>query len=84
MNKLKIMINEELKECDILYTFKSNNTNNNYLICTDNTYEDEKLNIYSFIYYPDNKEKGLDKIINSEDWEEVEKFINLAELSTDA
>ena len=77
MKKIKISINDELKECDLLYTFKSDNTNHNYLICTDNTYNNGNLKVYSFIYYPDNKEKGIEKIEKEEDWQEVEKFINL-------
>ena len=78
--KMKIKINGELKECTILYTFKSDNTNKNYLICTDNTYNDEKLNVYSFIYYPSDKSKGIELIEKEEDWKEVDKFIKLVEI----
>ncbi len=83
MEKIKIMINDDLKECDLLYTFKSDKTNNNYLICTDNTYDNDKLNVYSFIYYPDNREKGLEKISKDEEWEEVEQFLSLTEVCID-
>ena len=79
--KLKISIDGEKKECDILYTFKSDNTNNNYLICTDNTYKDDKINVFSFIYYPDNKEKGIEKRTKEEDWKEVEDFISAIEVT---
>ena len=77
MKKLKISINDVEKECDVLYTFKSHSTRNYYLICTDNTYNNDTLNVYSFIYYPNDKSKGLEKITNKEDWDEVEEFINL-------
>ena len=77
MKKLKISINDVEKECDILYTFKSHSTRNYYLICTDNTYNNDTLNVYSFIYYPNDKSKGLEKITNKEDWDEVEEFISL-------
>jgi len=77
MKKLKISINDEIKECDILYTFKSDNTNKDYLICTDNTYNGDSLKVYSFIYYPNDKNKGIEKIEKEEDWQEVENFINL-------
>ncbi len=77
MEKLKISINDEVKECDILYTFKSHSTRNYYLICTDNTYSNDELNVYSFIYYPKDKNKGLEKITNKEDWDEVKEFISL-------
>jgi uncharacterized protein YrzB (UPF0473 family) len=77
MKKLKIRINDVEKECDVLYTFKSHSTRNYYLICTDNTYNNDTLNVYSFIYYPNDKSKGLEKITNKEDWDEVEEFISL-------
>ena len=77
MKKLKISINDVEKECDVLYTFKSHSTRNYYLICTDNTYNNDTLNVYSFIYYPNGKSKGLEKITNKEDWDEVEEFISL-------
>ena len=77
MKKIKFSINGIEKECEILYTFKSDNTNKNYLICTDNTIENEKLSVYSFIYYPNDKSKGVERISKDEDWQEVENFINL-------
>lgn len=84
MNKLKISINDEVKECEVLYTFKSHNTRNCYLICTDNTYSNDKINVYSFIYYPKDKSKGIEKITRKEDWDEVEEFIRLMEVSYNA
>ena len=78
MDRLKISINDEIKECDVLYTFKSHSTRNYYLICTDNTYgNNDELNIYSFIYYPKDKNKRLEKIVNKEDLDEVKEFIYL-------
>ena len=79
--KLKFEINGEVKECDVLYTFKSDNTNKDYLVCTDNTYSVDGLNLYSFIYYPDDKARGMVKIESEEDWMEVENFIKMAEVS---
>ena len=74
MDRLKISINDEIKECDVLYTFKSHSTGNYYLICTDNTYgNNDELNIYSFIYYPKDKNKRLEKIVNKEDLDEVKE-----------
>ena len=72
MKKIKFSINGEEKECDILYTFKSDNTNKNYLLCSE-----DGIKVFSFIYYPNDREKGIAKITNQEDWDEVEKFINL-------
>jgi hypothetical protein len=77
MKTIKIGVNDELKECNILYTFKSNNTKNYYLICTDNTYSNNELNLYSFIFFPKDKNRGLEVITNKEDMDEVKEFINL-------
>lgn len=78
--KIKLLINNEFKEYELLYTFESNITNNNYLLCTDNSINDRgKINIYAFIYYPSNKGKGIVPIKQQQDWDEVEKFINIME-----
>lgn len=78
MKKIKLFINDDYKECDILYTFRSDITNKDYLICTDNTINDKNnLNVYSFIYYPNNKEKGIEKITDERDWKVIEDFLDL-------
>ena len=76
--KIKLLINEIPVEYDLLYTFESNITNKNYLVCEDNSLTDTgKLKTYAFIYYPDDKEKGVEPIKNQQDWEEVEKFLKI-------
>lgn len=72
----KCVFNNEEKEFDILYTFKSLKTNKDYIIYTDNTYENNNLNIYASIYYPFDEEKELENIESNEDWEEVENFLS--------
>lgn len=72
----KCIINNEEKEFDILYTFKSLKTNKDYIIYTDNTYENNSLNIYASIYFPFDKEKELENIESNEDWEEIENFLS--------
>ena len=81
--KIKLLINNQTKEYDLLYTFESSITNNNYLICTDNSLNDKgKINTYAFIYYPMNKDKGIVPITEQQDWDEVEKFLNVVEGDT--
>ena len=79
--KLKFEINGKLKECDVLYTFKSEKTKKDYIVCTDNTSSVDGLNIYAFIYYPNDKARGMERIENEEDWKEVENFVRIAEAS---
>ena len=42
MISINIGVNDDLKECNILYIFKYNNTNYYYLICTYNKYINNK------------------------------------------
>ena len=81
MSKMKVLINGVEKVCEILYTFKSENTKKSYLICTDNTFTNGELNVYSFIYYPNEKEKGIIKIEEKEDLDAIETFISLLEVN---
>ena len=76
-NKFKCMIDNIEKEFEVFYIFKSTKTKKDYIIYTDNTYdEDNNLNIYASIYYPLNSEKELENIEDPIDWEEVENFLN--------
>ncbi len=73
----KCVINGIEQEFEILYTFKSFKTNKDYIIYTDNTHdENNSLNIYSSIYYPQSPGKELENIEDEDDWNEVEKFLN--------
>lgn len=59
------------------YTLLSTKTKKDYIIYSDNTYDEaNSLNIYASIYYPFDAEKELENIEESSDWEEVEKFLN--------
>lgn len=72
----KCVVDNTEKEFEILYTFKSIKTNKDYIIYTDNSYDENKnLNIFASIYYPFDLEKELENIESDEDWEEVEKFL---------
>lgn len=72
----KCMVDNKEKEFEILYTFKSLKTNKDYIIYTDNTFDNNSLNIYASIYYPLDKERELKNIESNEDWKEVENFLN--------
>jgi len=75
MKNIKIKINNEEKNLEVLFVFESENTGKEYAICTDNLLEDDNLNIYSFII--NSKERILEKIIDENDYIEVEKFLKL-------
>lgn len=64
------------KEFEILYTFQSFKTGKDYIIYTDNTYDNENnLTIYAAIYFPQHLEKDIENIENEADWNEVELFL---------
>ena len=72
----KCVVDDIEKEFEILYTFKSIKTNIDYIIYTDNSYDENKnLNIFASIYYPFNLEKELENIESEEEWQEIEKFL---------
>lgn len=72
----KCMIDGIEKEFEVLYTFKSNKNNKDYVIYTDNSYdENNDLSIFASIYYPFDLEKELENIETEEEWEEIEKFL---------
>lgn len=75
-NSFKLIIDSIEKEVEVLYTFKSIKTSNDYIIYTDNTYdENKKLNIFASIYFPFDLEKELKNIETEEEWQEIEKFL---------
>lgn len=75
-NTFKAFIDSEEREFEILYVFKSLKTKKDYIIYTDNKYDETNcLNIYSSIYYPEEPERELENIVSDEDWAEVENFL---------
>ena len=73
-NTFTITTKDGDKEYEILATFKMEVTNKNYIVYTDNTYSDGKLNIYANIIDPENE--TLKDIATDEEWAIVEKVLN--------
>ncbi len=56
---------------DIILTFKNKQTNKNYIVYTDNSYDqNNKLRIYAAIYNPTNNQY-LGEPIESKEWSDV-------------
>lgn len=65
-------VNGENKKFRIIATFNSLETRNNYIVYTDDLFdENNKLNIYASII----KNSKLEDISDEKDWEIVEKFL---------
>ena len=72
------IFNDEGKEieCEVLFTFESNETGKNYMVYTDNSEDDEgNTKVYASIYNPEDKEMKLQPIETDKEWEIVETIL---------
>ena len=69
------VINDEGKEieCEVLFTFESEETNKNYIVYTDNT-TDEEGN--TKVYAPDQEETKLEPIETDKEWKIIESILD--------
>ena len=73
------VINDEGKEieCEVLFTFESEETNKNYIVYTDNTTDEEgNTKVYASIYYPDQEETKLEPIETEKEWKIIESILD--------
>ncbi len=73
------VINDEGKEidCEVLFTFESDETNKNYIVYTDNTVdEDGNTKVYASIYNPDQDETKLLPIETDKEWKIIETILD--------
>ncbi len=72
------VINDEGKEveCEVLFTFESDETKKNYIVYTDNTLDDEgNTKVYASIYNPDEDETKLMPIETDKEWKIIETIL---------
>lgn len=77
--------NDEGKEveCEVLFTFESDETKKNYIVYTDNTIDDEgNTKVYASIYNPEEAETKLLPIETEKEWKIIETI--LEELQNEA
>lgn len=64
-------------ECEVLFTFESDETKKNYIVYTDNTTDDEgNTKVYASIYNPDEDEQKLLPIETDKEWKIIEEILN--------
>ena len=64
-------------ECNILFTFDSNETNKSYIVYTDNTTDEAgNVKVYASIYDPTGNDKSLIPITSEEEWKVVEDLLS--------
>ena len=72
------VINDEGKEieCEILFTFESDETKKNYIVYTDNTLDEEgNTKVYASIYTPDTDNTKLLPIETEKEWKIIETIL---------
>lgn len=64
-------------ECEVLFTFESDETKKNYIVYTDNTKDEQgNVKVYASIYHPDQKETMLEPIETDKEWKIIETILN--------
>ena len=63
-------------ECEVLFTFESEETNKNYMVYTDNTTDSEgNVKVYASIYDPEKPESELMPIESEAEWKIIETIL---------
>ena len=64
-------------ECEVLFTFESDETNKNYIVYTDNTTDEEgNTKVYASIYTPHSEDLNLQPIETDKEWKIIEVILN--------
>lgn len=68
--------NGDKVKCNVLFTFESDETNKNYIIYTDNTF-DEKNNrkVYASTFDPKEENPILEEIKSEKEWKIIENIL---------
>ena len=63
-------------ECDVLFTFESDETHKNYIVYTDNTKDGMgNTKVYASVYDPKNPGASLAPIETEEEWKAIEQIL---------
>ena len=70
-------------ECEVLFTFESDETKKNYMVYTDNTTDEQgNTKVYASIYEPNQESTVLQPIETEKEWKIIETI--LSELQAEA
>lgn len=63
-------------ECEVLFTFDSDETKKHYMVYTDNTLDEEgNTKVYAAIYEPGLEKQTLQPITTDEEWKIIETIL---------
>ena len=64
-------------ECDVLFTFDSEETKKSYIIFTDNSLdENNNIKVYANTYDPEGKHDELGPVETKKEWEIIENLLS--------
>ncbi len=64
-------------ECEVLFTFESDETKKNYIVYTDNTTDEAgNVKVYASIYEPDTEPTVLTPIETDKEWKIIETILD--------
>ena len=72
------VMNEEGKEveCEVLFTFESEETKKNYIVYTDNTLDESgNVEVYASIYNPEDPNTKLEPIETEKEWKIIDNIL---------
>ncbi|MGI6329363.1 MAG: DUF1292 domain-containing protein [Bacilli bacterium] len=72
------VVDEEGKEveCEVLFTFESDETGKNYMIYTDNTLDEEgNTKVFASIFNPEEEISNLEPIETEKEWKIIENIL---------
>jgi len=63
-------------ECEVLFTFESDETKKNYIVYTDNSIDEQgNTRVYASIYEPDQEDLKLTAITDEKEWKVIETIL---------
>ena len=63
-------------ECEVLFTFESDETKKNYIVYTDNTLDEQgNTEVYASIYNPNEENTNLIPIETEKEWKIIETIL---------
>ena len=69
--------NGEPIRCDILFTFESEETGKNYIVYTDNSYDEEgNIQVFASVYNPELEDQKLQPVETEKEWRTIDKILN--------
>ncbi len=83
-NKFKVIDKDGNEiECEVLFTFESDETKKNYIVYTDNT-KDEigNIKVYASIFDPNSETTKLDPIETEKEWNIIENILETLQEET--